>query len=497
MLLVPLNAYLQDICPPEKRGRIIAGLNLLDCMAGLIAVVLQAAMAKGGVPFWVQFSVLALIAFWATSYSAKLLPQHVVRIVVLGLFKIFYRIRPMGVDRIPKEGGVLLVSNHVTYIDAFILSSACPREIRFLMFDEYYKKPWVGKFVRLFNTVPISQTRAKEAVRVAAAALEEGAVVCIFPEGQLTRTGVMNEFKRGFEMIARKANCPVLPVAMDGLWGSIFSYERNKFIFKWPYRIPYGVSVNFGEPIRPRDADAEMVRRRIESLRADAFARRQVLTKPMKILSKSVKAQGAHSEAYAKRVKELATLPMDEQVQLVANALQIGEVNAIRRGQTVMLEWDALGHCRDVLGIVFAQYFRLKIVLVNTSASQQDVNDLLKKHRVDACFGAQSLCEKCNEVDCYDFSKNAHHRNTAFPCLAKNGRVLAMSMPHPKAQTATNQHQVGHRKGTWGRLLPGFHVQLEHPGLHLRGASLAPDGIKLKDVSLDENGILHPVTGES
>jgi len=489
MLLVPLNAYLQDICPPEKRGRIIAGMNLLDCIAGLIAVVLQGVLATTGAPYWVQFTLLAVIAFVATGYAARVLPQHVVRMVVLGLFKLFYRVRVLNADRIPKEGGVLLTPNHVTYIDAFILSCASPRKIRFLMFDEYFTHPWIGRFVRLFDTVPISQKRSKEAVRIAAEALEQGHVVCIFPEGQLTRTGCMNEFKRGFEMIARKAKHPVLPAVMDGLWGSIFSFERKKFIYKMPYRVRYGVTVNFGEIIQHDDADAVRTRNSVASLRADAFLERLPMENPMSVLGKSVTILASEPtvlDDYHHRVNELRQRPRDEQGRIVANAIQVGDVNAIGRAKTVMVDWTGLENCRDVIAIAFAQHFDLKLVLVDSHITSETVRKLTKQHDIEEYVGGETLAAACYQAGmertCYDFSANAVSSDHSLPCLAIKQRVVSMSMPHPEAITATNQHQEGYRERTWGRLLPAYHMKSSDTQISLSGASidgtLEVDGVR-------------------
>lgn len=497
LLLVPLNANIQDLCLPEKRGKILAGLNLFDCMAGLAAVLIQLGLVAAGVRFSWQFLGLGVLCVLATHYSAKLLPQHFVRLLGLGLFKIFYRVRPMNEGHVPKEGGVLLTPNHVSYVDAFILSCACPRPVRFLMFDGYFKHPWIGRFVRLFDTVPISQRKAKEGLRVAAEAVKSGEIVCIFPEGQLARTGAMNEFKRGFEMIVRQAGCPVVPVAMDGLWGSVFSFERNKFIRKWPYRIPYGVTVNFGEPIPVDEVEAVLVRRKVEALRADAFAQRQLIASPRIITRRRVKVyaeDGGLMRDYQDVMNEVRGLPGKKQREWVANALQIGEVNAIGRGQTMMLDWGALRGCRKVLGVVFAQHFGLKVVLFDSSNRGNDIVALADRHSVDHFVGGERMGRLWSEHQltgrCFDFSEGSHLRsNGVFPCLAVEGRVVSMSMPHPDVATATNLHQEGHRAGTWGRLLPGFRVKTTEKGVWLTGAS-TEEGMLVAGVELDENGIL-------
>lgn len=498
LLLVPLNANIQDLCAPEKRGRILAGLGLLDCLFGLIAVIIQLVLVWLDVPFSWQFAGLAVVCFFATQYSAKLLPQHVVRLLVLGIFKMFYRVRAMNVDRIPSEGGVLMTPNHVSYMDAFILSTASPRKVRFLMFDGYFKRPWIGKFVKLFDTVPISQTRAKEALKVAAEALEQGYLVCIFPEGQLTRSGGMNEFKRGFEMIAKKAKCPVLPAAMDGLWGSIFSFERGKFIYKLPYRVRYGVTVNFGEIIPPEEIKADRVRAAVSELRADAFAQRRVLENPMSILGKEpmvLAAEPCITDSYQERVIALREADACLQKRLVANALQIGDVNGIGRGKTVLMEWTGLASCRDVIAIAFAQYFQLKLILVDSSISSDEVMQLTQQYEVDEYIGGSALADACVKAGmsrvCYDVSEQAVGKSDTLPCLVVDGRVISMSMPHPDAQTATNQHQEGYREGTWGRLLPGYQVRSAENSIIVSGVSLEEDeGLKIDDVQVDLQGFI-------
>lgn len=489
ILLVPLNAHLQDICPPGKRGKILAGLNLLDCIAGLLAVLIQLGLVALEVDFRWQFVGLAIVCVFATHYAARLLPQHVVRVIVLTLVRTFYRMKILHADRMPEKGGVLLTPNHVSYIDAFVLSAACPRKVRFLMFDEYFKHRWIGPFVRLFDTVPISNRRAKQALQVAADALKEGSVVCIFPEGQLARTGVMNEFKRGFEMIARKADCPVVPAVMDGLWGSIFSFERNKFNFKWPYRIPYGITVAFGEAVPAKEASAVKIRHQVQSLRAEAFEIRESIEKPESILSRKIRVLHGDVTCYRDAFEKIHTYPEEMRKQVVANALQIGEINAIRRRQTVMLEWDALEHCRDVLTLAFVQFFKLKVVLIDSQTGTDEIRRLSAKYDVEQYFSGDSLADRWLSAGlggaCYDFSGKPMQDERVFACLVRDKRVISMSMPHPSAITATNQHQDGYLLGAWGRLLPGYVAEEKDGELALKGAGLGDETLTLDGFALN------------
>ena len=138
MFLVPLNAHLQDSCPEKKRGKVIAGSNLLDCLAGALAVAAQVLMTKFGVSIQVQFILIGVMCALVTIYATKILPQHFVRFTILTFVRVFYRQKVLNVSRIPKEGGVLIVPNHVSYMDAFILTAASSRPVKFSMMTSVF-----------------------------------------------------------------------------------------------------------------------------------------------------------------------------------------------------------------------------------------------------------------------------------------------------------------------------------------------------------------------
>ena len=208
--------------------------------------------------------------------SSKSLPERLLRIFGHTVVWLLYRIRTHGVGNLP-SGGFLLLPNHLTWIDAIILQVACPRRIRFIIDEAFYKHPLLHPVLRLFGTLPISPKHAKEAVRTAAESIAAGEIVCIFPEGELSRTGMLLRLKRGYELIARSAKCPVVPVWLDQLWGSIFSFEGGKFFFKWPRKIPYPVTVAFGQPIPGEEADIAVVRQRFLELGEFCYQLREPL----------------------------------------------------------------------------------------------------------------------------------------------------------------------------------------------------------------------------
>ncbi|MEQ1861238.1 MAG: 1-acyl-sn-glycerol-3-phosphate acyltransferase, partial [Chthoniobacteraceae bacterium] len=192
------------------------------------------------------------------------------------LARLIYRVSAHFTDRLP-AGGFLLLPNHLTWVDAIVLQLACPRPIRFIVFESIYKLPLLYPIFRCVGAIPISPTRAKDAVRTAVELIEQGEVVCIFPEGELSRSGMLLRLKRGYELIARGAKCPVLPVWMDQLWGSIFSFEGGRYFFKFPRRLPYPVTVAFGEPIAHDAADIAHVRERFLVLGEFCYQQRETL----------------------------------------------------------------------------------------------------------------------------------------------------------------------------------------------------------------------------
>ena len=192
------------------------------------------------------------------------------------LVRSVYRVTALGVEHLP-QGGFLLLPNHITWVDAIVLQVACPRPIRYIIDQEFYRKPILQPFVRLVRCIPIDTRHSRSAVRAATEKIAEGEIVCLFPEGQLERAGTLLRLQRGYELIAHHANAPVVPVWLDRLWGSIFSFQGGRFFTKWPKEIPYRVTVAFGKPLEPKAAGIAMVREELLKLGEFCYSRRRSL----------------------------------------------------------------------------------------------------------------------------------------------------------------------------------------------------------------------------
>src|SRR5258708_1247375 len=192
------------------------------------------------------------------------------------LVRCFYRVTAVGLENMP-AGGFLLLPNHITWVDAIVLQLACRRPIRYIIDQENYYQPILHPLLRTLGCIPINIRHSRSAIRAATEKIAEGEIVCLFPEGQLERSGVLLRLQRGYELIARHANAQVVPVWLDQLWGSIFSFQGGRFFTKFPKRIPYPVTIAFGKPLEPKTADVATVREEVLKLGESCFSRRPSL----------------------------------------------------------------------------------------------------------------------------------------------------------------------------------------------------------------------------
>ncbi len=277
LFAVPLNALLQQRAGREEKGQLIATNNFMNTIG-----IFLAATAHWILKVPLQLSpdtiilLIGLMTLVATSVLLYLLPDYFVRFVLWLLTHTVYRIRIVGEQHVPLHGPALLVSNHVSFVDAILIGASLPRFVRFMLHREYYDLKALNWFFRLMRSIPVSATNRREIVgslKRARNELDNGHLVGIFAEGAISRTGRLLPFKRGFEKIVEGTNIPIVPLHLDQLWGSIFSFKAGRFFWKWPQRFPYPVTVSFGPPLAPT-ATASQVRNAILELESEAMAHR-------------------------------------------------------------------------------------------------------------------------------------------------------------------------------------------------------------------------------
>lgn len=233
-------------------------------------------------------------------YIVLLIPQASIRFVVWLMSKTFYRIRVVGLEHMPARGGALLVPNHVSWLDGILLMLISSRPVRMVVFAGNFQNPILKWMAGLHGTILMNPTPKSiaAALKTAREALTNGELVCIFPEGGITRTGQVQAFKPGMMKILKGTDAPVIPIYLDELWGSVFSFQGGKFFWKWPQRIPYPITINIGPPVA-NPSDAHEVRQAVIELGAHAVEER---TQRMKALSRQFIRQCKRSKFRSKVV---------------------------------------------------------------------------------------------------------------------------------------------------------------------------------------------------
>ncbi len=284
LIFVPLNALIQWRAPADRRGSVIAFENTCVFTGILLGSLGAGALANSGVSTTGIFLATAAFTVIGTAWALWLLPEALLRVLLVIATNTIYRLRIVGHEHVPTSGGALLVPNHVSFVDGFLLIASLDRPVRFVVDAQYAESRLLRPFMKMLGVIPISSHGGLRvvlrALREAGAAIDEGEIVCIFPEGQITRTGTLLPFRRGFERIMKGKTSPIIPVHLDRVWGSVFSFNHGKFLWKWPERVPYPVTVSFGSPLPP-DTPASELRGKIRALGEAAWQLRKSDRQPL------------------------------------------------------------------------------------------------------------------------------------------------------------------------------------------------------------------------
>jgi 1-acyl-sn-glycerol-3-phosphate acyltransferase len=273
---VPLYALIQTRCEPTHRARIIASNNILNALFLILAAGFAALLLGGlGATIPQLFLATAVLNAAVAIYIYTLVPEFLLRFLSWLLVSVMYRVRKQGTERIPDSGPAVIVANHVSFVDALVLMAASPRPIRFVMDLSIFRVPVLSWLFRQVKAIPIAPAKVDAALMERAFArvseeLRDGNLVCIFPEGRITASGDINPFRPGITRILERDPVPVVPVALQGLWGSFFSRVSGAAMtqpFRRGLRSSIGISV--GVPVAPQEASPEYLQELVAALRGD------------------------------------------------------------------------------------------------------------------------------------------------------------------------------------------------------------------------------------
>ena len=270
---IPLVSYLQDQSPREIRGRVLAGYNFLSFTFMSVAMGVMYLLAQTlGLSAGMIWIVTGLATLPVVLYIVSKTLVPFLKLLVRAFLTVVYRPRIMGVENIPAEGGVLLVCNHVSWIDGLFVYVFADRPVRYFAHADYLHHPLVNRLANETGVIRVEPGKRSviRSVRDGRTALKNGEVVCIFPEGGITRTGQIKEFEPGFLSLLKGTEAQVVPVYLGGLFGSMFSYAHGKRLRMRPRKLSRRVTVAFGEPMTPPFSRHE-VKQKLESMGVDVM----------------------------------------------------------------------------------------------------------------------------------------------------------------------------------------------------------------------------------
>jgi 1-acyl-sn-glycerol-3-phosphate acyltransferase len=238
---VPMYALIQSRSQPTHRARIIAANNIMNALFMIASALIAGSLLKAGLTVPQLFLALGLANAVVAGYIFLLVPEYLLRFIAWIASRLVYRFKVIGDDNIPAEGAAILVANHVSFVDAVLLMAASPRPIRFIMDHKIFSVPVLGWLFKLGKAIPIAPQKVDaqiydNAFAQARRVLDEGDLLCIFPEGSITRDGKLQPFKGGIMKILETHPVPVVPIALHNLWGSFFSRIEDGRAMSRPFR---------------------------------------------------------------------------------------------------------------------------------------------------------------------------------------------------------------------------------------------------------------------
>ena len=262
LFIVPLNALIQFHAKSAQLSRVLAANNLFQTIAMLLFLGVTILASIWSLSSEMLLVWLGLVAGTGAVYTLYRLPHSLIRVMLTQTIGLRYKVAVRGLENMPSDGGVLLLGNHVSFIDWAIIGITCPRKVRFVMHRNYYNKWYLRRFLKLLGCIPIAPGQSTHALHAVNQALNHGEVVCLFPEGALTKNGRLGEFKKGFERAAKNAKGVIVPFHIEGLWGSRFSLFNNASDIETEPKSDLPVAVTFGKKM-PIASGSESVRRQV------------------------------------------------------------------------------------------------------------------------------------------------------------------------------------------------------------------------------------------
>lgn len=399
LFIVPLNALIQFCARRDEMGKVIAGNNLIQNISMLSFLIITVAFALAGFPSRWLLVLIALVAIVGCAYTIYKLPQSLVRVLLTALVTRRYKVHVQGLHNVPAQGGALLLGNHISWIDWAIVQIASPRPIRFVMLKAIYERWYLKWFFDLVGCVPIqSGSGSHQSLQTVAELLDAGEVVCLFPEGAISRNGHLAEFRRGFERACDMTHkeIPIIPFYLRGLWGSQFSRSSDKLKTTTNGSRQRDIIVAFGDPLS-KHTKADVLKRKVFDLSVSAW-------------EEHVSFFHTLPEAWIDTIKRQgSSLSIADSMSGSLTGVQalVGSIAIARRIRThspeqnigVLLPTSAGGALTNMAVLLNSK----TIVNLNYSASETAVRSALEQSGIKTVYSSRRFIDKLKKARGVDF----------------------------------------------------------------------------------------------
>lgn len=390
LFIVPLNALIQFHAADNELGTVLAANNWIQNIAMLGFLVLTALFAWAGVDSLYLLLLIAAVAMVGGGYTVIKLPQSLVRFLLSFLLTRRYRVDVHGLENLPAQGGVLLLGNHISWVDWAMVQIASPRPVHFVMLKSVYQRWYLRWFFKALGCIPIERgSTAENALADVADQLNAGEVVCLFPEGAISRNGQLGEFRRGYERACKMANpdVKIVPFYLRGLWGSQFSRSSSKLKELRNAPLHRSVVVAFGKPLA-KDTPADVLKRRIFEQATHSWHHAvDELPTLAEAWIRSVKRGPSEPS-----LKDTISPPLNASQALTASLLIAKRIRKLNPGQNVglLLPTSSAGVLTNMATLLAGK----TVVNLNYTASQTALASALAQAEIGTVFTSRRFVEK-------------------------------------------------------------------------------------------------------
>jgi len=397
LLIVPLNASIQYFAKSSQLGLILAGNNFIQNIIMLAFLVLSIVLVELGWSSMTLFFTASLITLLGSLYAVRELPHLFARILLIPILKSRYTLTIEGIEHLPQSGGVLLLSNHISWIDWLIIQVASPRAIKFVMAKSIYNRWYLKGFLKIFNVIPISNASSKSSIEQIRRRLDNGEVVALFPEGRISYNGQLAEFKRGYEYAIKDSNHPIVPIYLHGLWGSTFSRASKQYKMISNDGKKRDIIVKFGSPL-PSTTTAEQLKQEIKLLSLKTWSQSIEESRPLHYhwLRRS-KANLSKRSVVDALGADLTNAKMITAVLLFVKALKSRLETQENIG--ILLPSSSIGSIINLAILILGK----RVVNLNYTLSSEGMAIALKKADIKTVITSDSFLKKLNDKG-FDFS---------------------------------------------------------------------------------------------